>query len=176
MIATILIIVSLLASAPAAAVSSGQTAGPLTDPAHLAFERFKALAGTWQSKSTKGWTEDVTYSVMGNGSFVLEVTHLTDSSNDGMATIVHLDGSRLMMTHYCEAKNQPRLVAREIASDGSTVTFDFLDATNLTRPGAGHMHRVKVHFIDADHFTSQWIWQQDGEDKWMEEIAHQRVR
>ena len=31
-------------------------------------------------------------------------------------------------------------------------------------------------FVDADHFTSQWTWYQDGKESWMEEIVHARVR
>jgi hypothetical protein len=159
-----------------AAAAVAWLAGTAPDPAHLAYQNFVALAGTWHNESTKGWTEEATFTVVGKGSAVLEVSRFADTPDDAMATAVYLDRDRLLLTHYCEAKNQPRLVASEISPDGRAVTFTFLDATNLARPGAGHMHAVKYRFIDANHFVSQWTWYQDGKEQWMEQITHRRVR
>ena len=65
---------------------------------------------------------------------------------EDMITMFNLDGDRLLMTHYCACGNQPRMVA-SASPDGKTITFDFLDATNLATPDAGHMNRL-VH-LDA---------------------------
>ena len=48
-----------------------------------------------------------------------------------MITMFHMDGSRLLMTHYRGAGNQPRMTGT-LSPDGKSVTFDFLDATNLS--------------------------------------------
>jgi hypothetical protein len=151
-------------------------AAPAADkPASLgAFERFKALDGTWEGKSTRGWTEQVTYRTIAGGSCVME-TSFDAHPNEMMATMVHMDGDRLMLTHYCVAKNQPRLVATGFDDGGQTVTFTFLDATNLPSRDVGHMDKVVFRFVDADHFTSQWTWYQDGKEAWMEEIEHRRT-
>lgn len=91
-----------------------------------------------------------------------------------MYTMVHMDGDRLMLTHYCVAKNQPRLVCTAWDEDSATATFEFLDATNLPSRDAGHMDKVVVRFLDDAHVTSRWTWYQDGVESWMEEIVMER--
>jgi hypothetical protein len=48
-----------------------------------------------------------------------------------MVTVYHQDGQDLRMTHYCSAKNQPRMKASSVSPDGNVVSFEFVDATNL---------------------------------------------
>jgi hypothetical protein len=52
--------------------------------------------------------------------------------------------------------------------DGRTITFTFLDATNLSSPDAGHMHRVVFTFVDANHHTEDWQFLDHGKEM----IAH----
>lgn len=141
--------------------------------ARACFDRFKALDGDWTGTSTKGWTETIRYRTIAGGSCV-EESSFGAHPNESMVTLFHMDGDRLMLTHYCVAKNQPRLVASDV-KDGA-VTFTFLDATNLASRDKGHMDKVRFRFVDADHFTSQWTWYQDGKESWMEEIVHERVK
>ncbi len=149
---------------------------PNGEAARTAYERFTRLAGTWRSTSTKGWTEEAVFTLAGKGSTVMETSRFVDTPNDSMMTAFYLDGDRLMLTHYCEAKNQPRMVASEISEDGRKIRFTFLDATNLKSPGAGHMHNAEFHLVDDDHMTSRWSWFQDGKETWMEEITSERVK
>jgi hypothetical protein len=58
------------------------------------------------------------------------------------------------MTHY-GADDQPRMQATTSA-DGKTITFNFLDATNLASPADAHMHRVVIAWLDANHHTEEW--------------------
>src|SRR5262245_24764938 len=74
------------------------------------FERFKGLAGRWKGKSTRGWEEESVVRLIAGGS-VVDVASSGAPPGSEMRTVYHLDGSRLMLTHYCIAKNQPRLVA-----------------------------------------------------------------
>jgi len=150
-------------------------APPVDSAAVSAFERFKALAGEWEGKSTKGWTDRVRYRVIAAGS-VVEGTSFDAHPGETMATMYYLDGDRLLLTHYCVAKNQPRLVASSFAADEKSITFTFLDGTNLRSRDQGHMDKVVYRFHDPDHFTSRWTWYQDGQERWMEEIEHRRVR
>jgi hypothetical protein len=92
-----------------------------------------------------------------------------------MVTVFYVDGSRLMLTHFCAAKNQPRLVATAFEDDGARITFTFLDATGIPSRDTGHMDKVVFRFVDSDHFTSQWRWYQAGKEKWLEEIELTRV-
>jgi len=86
---------------------------------------------------------------------------------DDMITMFNLDGERLLMTHYCGAGNQPRMLATT-SPDGKTITFDFLDATNLASSGAGHMNRVVISMLDAKHHTEEWNFIDHG--KAMKEV------
>lgn len=144
-----------------------------SSPALAAFERFKKLEGRWKGKSTKGWVEDVTYKTIAEGSVVLG-TSFDAHPNETMLTLFHLDGDRLMLTHYCVAKNQPRLVATSFSEDGKTITFTFLDGTNLPSRDRGHMDKVIFRFADENHVSSRWTWYQNGKESWMEEIMLER--
>jgi hypothetical protein len=139
-----------------------------------AFNRFKQLAGKWQGRSTKGWQETVVFHTIAGESVVVEDS-LDAHPNERMMTMFHLDGDRLMLTHYCVAKNQPRLVATAFADGGKTVTFTFLDGANIPTRDRGHMDKAVIRFIDDNHMTSQWTWYQGGKESWMEEISLERL-
>ena len=147
---------------------------PTSAPAVAAFEQFKKLEGKWRGRSTKGWEEVLTFKTIAGGSVVVG-TSFDAHPNETMMTMYHLDGQRLMLTHFCVAKNQPRLVATSFADGGKTVTFTFLDGGNLPSRDRGHMDKAIFRFIDDNHTTSQWTWYQDGKEKWMEEIHLERV-
>lgn len=159
----------------AAASLSARANGPDGSLASRAFERLKALEGAWTARSTKGWTASITYRTIADGSCVMEMSSGAHE-NDTMATMFYLDGDRLLLTHYCSAKNQPRLMATDIAPDLSTITFTFLDATNLPSRDTGHMDKVVLRLRGDDAFSSQWTWYHDGAESWMEEIVHERRR
>jgi hypothetical protein len=61
-----------------------------------------------------------------------------------------------MATHYCAAKNQPRMVLAPASASTNTLRFEFLDATNLSSPEAGHMIGVAIEFVDKDHIRQHW--------------------
>ncbi len=147
----------------------------LPDASKVAYEKIRALEGKWAGSSTKGWKEQIQYSVIAGGSAVEEKS-LDAHPGESMLTIFHMDGDRLMLTHYCAAKNQPRLLATNISQDGNTIEFTFLDATNLPSRDKGHMDKAVFHFLDNNHFTSRWTWYQDGQERWLEEIKMERVK
>ena len=167
---------------PAAAESGGKAhashgapdaaAGPA--PAQAAFQRLKELAGTWRGRSTRGWTDQVTMDVIAGGS-VLRQASFDAHPGETMLTLFHMDGDRLMLTHYCVAGNQPRMIATSFEEGGAVLRFDFLDATNLKAPGGGHMHRAVFRLDDAGHFRSQWTFMKDGRESWQEEIHYERL-
>ena len=89
------------------------------------------------------------------------------------STLFHKDNAELMLTHYCVAGNQPRLVATEIAGDA--LHFTFRDATNLATRDQGHMDEARIQLEGADAFSSQWSYYQAGATSWMEEIHYRRL-
>jgi hypothetical protein len=159
-----------LAAAPLSAAPDPAPA----DAVPRAFERFQSLAGSWVGTSTKGWTETIDFRVIAQGSAVME-TSFDAHPDETMVTMIHPDGERLLLTHYCVAKNQPRLVMTTAAPDLSEIVFEFLDGTNLPTRDKGHMDKVVFRFAGPEGFTSQWTWYQDGKESWMEEIRYARA-
>ena len=143
--------------------------------ARAAFERLKQLAGTWQS-TAPGKPATTRFEVIAGGSAILE-KYSDPNMADGheMVTLYHLDGDRLLLTHYCMAKNQPRL--RLTAYDPATgdLRFEFLDATNLPSADAGHMHRARYTVQSADRFTTQWDFVENGKTTFNEAFTFGRI-
>ena len=141
--------------------------------ARAAFQRFQALEGAWEGRSTKGWVESLRYQSIAAGSAVLE-TSFDAHPGEAMATAFYLDGDRLLLTHYCVAKNQPRLEATAFADGGRTVVFTFKDGANIPTRDRGHMDRAVFTFEAGDRVRSRWTWYQDGKERWLEEIVQTR--
>jgi hypothetical protein len=120
------------------------------------FEKVKSLAGMWQGKDEDGQKATVKYEVTSGGTAVME--ELKPGKGPTMITMYHMDGDKLMCTHYCARNNQPRMVASSLDDEGKTIKFDFLDATNMTKPDDGHMHDLKLTLDDKDHLTQNWSW------------------
>jgi hypothetical protein len=137
----------------------------------IAFEKIKLLAGTWSGKAPDGQAVQVANRVTAGGSALMsEIT-----GHENMITVFHMDGDRLLMTHYCAAGNQPRMVA-SLSPDGKTITFEFLDATNLLPSQAGHMERVVFTLIDADHHTEEWQFAEKNGQKQRERLDLERQK
>ena len=51
-----------------------------------------------------------------------------------------------------------------VSPDGKTITFSFLDATNLAAPDAGHMHRMTLTLLDENHHTEEWSYIDHGKE------------
>jgi len=163
-----------LAQSPSSGTPGADDAAKLGAPeAARLFERLKSLEGEWVGTSTRGWTEAITFRTIAGGSVVVE-TSFDAHPGETMMTMYHMDGARLMLTHYCVARNQPRLVATESSNGGRTVDFGFLDATGIPSRDSGHMDRATYTFLDDAHFTSRWTWYQDGAERWLEEIRYER--
>jgi hypothetical protein len=138
------------------------------------FEKLKAMDGTWKGKSTKGWTDVATYEVAAKGTVVIERSHFEGEENDGMMTTFFLDGERLLMTHYCEARNQPTLVAATIDDADHSVLFRFSSGTNMASRDVGHMDSCRMRFVEAGRVQSQWTWYAKGKETWKENIESVR--
>jgi hypothetical protein len=133
--------------------------------ARATFNQLKSLDGTWTGKNSQGQPLKVTFRETFGGSAIL--SEIEGEHSHDMVSMIHLDNDRLLLTHYCGAGNQPRMAATA-SPDGKSVTFDFVDATNLATPDAGHMQRVVFAMPDADHHIEHWTFLDHG--KTMEEV------
>jgi len=134
--------------------------GQAQSDAQKALDHFKSMEGTWVGKGAHGERSEVTYRLIAGGTSVMADIKMGD---EAMTSLYYIDGGRLLMTHFCPSNNQPRMQA-VISLDGKTVTFDFLDATNLSSLQAGHMHKAVYSFADADHYSEDWTWKHEGKD------------
>jgi hypothetical protein len=128
------------------------SAGFAQSAAQKSFEQLKSLAGSWDG-TLDGQPMHVTLRVTSMGNALMH--EMKGAGPDDPITMFNLDGDRLMLTHYCDAGNQPRMAAK-VSPDGKTIVFDFLEATNLQSSQMGHMQRVTFTFIDANHHTEKW--------------------
>jgi hypothetical protein len=134
------------------------TAAFAQSAAQSSFEQLKALAGSWEG-TMDGQTLHVSLRVTSMGNALMH--EMKGAAPDDPITMFHLDGDRLLLTHYCDAGNQHRMVATT-SPDGKTIVFDFLEATNLLSTQMGHRQRVTFTFIDSDHHTEKWEFAMAG--------------
>jgi hypothetical protein len=128
--------------------------------AQKALDRFKSMVGPWAGKSAQGQPSEGTYRLMAGQTSVMAESIMGD---EAMTSLFYVDGDRLLMTHFCPSNNQSRMKAT-ISPDGKTVSFDFLDTTNLASAQTGHLHRAVYVFLDPEHYSEDWTWKRDGKD------------
>ena len=127
--------------------------------ANKSFDLLKGMEGNWAGKNQQGETVHVSFRVTAGGSAL--ISEIQGRGREDMITMFHMDGDRLLMTHYCGAGNQPRM--KVIASDAKSVSFEFFDGTNIG-PGDGHMQHVTFTQPDPNHHIEEWTFLDHGKD------------
>lgn len=150
----------VIAALSATTLLAGNPPGSGKGEAHL--EKMKSLIGEWQGKDEKGNPISLSYKLVSDGKTLMEALGMGEHK-ESMVTIYHLDGDRLMLTHYCSAGNQPRMRAKQTKVE-TMLAFSFIDATNLASPQDQHMRSVVFAFQDNDHFTQEWTMRSKGKD------------
>jgi hypothetical protein len=157
----------------------GAQNGARESPAAGALARLATLNGDWSgsvewtgARTSRG-TMNARYFATGFGSAVVET--LISDGVPTMSTVYHTDGPDLRMTHYCGARNQPRLKASKIDLGSGAIDFAFVDATNLSSPDAPHVTGLEVRFGDEDHVTLTFLFEEGGKRS-RERISLQRTR
>jgi hypothetical protein len=135
-------------------------------PAAAAFERLRSLAGDWEgpfewsgARSGSG-RMSASYLLSGNGSALVET--LAVDGTPSMTSVYHLDGSDLRMTHFCAARNQPRLKATRIDEAQGIFEFAIVDITNLPSPTAPHVEGFEIRFLKDDEVRLTFIFVSDA--------------
>jgi hypothetical protein len=152
--------------------------------AQKSFDTLKTLAGTWKGPVTATPQQDwdnkpiwVSLRLTSRGNALVhemkEPGTPDDPNHDDPITMLYLDGDRLMLTHYCDAGNRPRMTAKA-SPDGKTIEFDFLDVAGGTQ--FGHMHHAVFTIIDANHHAEDWTYMMPGDKPLHAHVDLQRVR
>ena len=141
-----------------ALISLSAVAFAQTD-AQKSFDKLKTLAGSWEGQVAATGTPfdgkplQVLLRVTSEGNALMH--EMKGEGPDDPITMFYLDGDRLLLTHYCDAGNRPRM-AGKMAPDGKTVEFEFLDVAGNTQHG--HMQHAVFTMIDANHHTEDWTF------------------
>lgn len=140
--------------------------------AEKAFERLKALAGTWEG-SASGEGEEAAAEADATGRVVheFEVTasghvlmeRMGPNTDYEMVNMYHLDGSDLVLTHYCSSGNQPRMKFNAATSAPNRLVFDFDGGTNLDSTPS-HIHSAEIRLDGKDRLDSAWMAHEGNEE------------
>ena len=155
--------------------------------AQKSFDKMKSLAGSWEGRVTTvppqpgmgdGAILDVSLRVTSRGNALVHEMKAAGTADDPTrydhpVTMFYLENDRLLLTHYCDAGNRPRMAART-SPDGKTVEFDFLDLAGGTQ--YGHMHHAVFTVIDANHHTEDWTYMMPGDKPVIAHMDLQRTK
>lgn len=158
---------TLLMAAPLAAQQHehpATTASTSTD-SQKAFAILKSLAGSWAGtvitpNPKNNGPAEMKMSVTSRGNAVVHDMHaatvLDDPAKyDHPITMLYMEHGKLLLTHYCDAGNRPRMVG-SLSADGKTLDFDFVDIVGPT--DYGHMQHARFTIIDENHHTEDWTY------------------
>ncbi|HVR30261.1 MAG TPA: hypothetical protein VMS86_12095 [Thermoanaerobaculia bacterium] len=152
----------LLTIALTALVSTLAMAAQPPEDGKTAFADLKALGGLWEGPVTttppqaevEGQLATVSLRVTSRGHALMHDMKM-EGIPDNPITMFYVDEGSLLLTHYCDAGNRPRMQGRA-AADGKTIEFELLDLTGGDHHG--HMHRAQFTLVDADHHVEEWTY------------------
>lgn len=110
-----------------------------------AFEKLRSLIGRWEATTSEEITATVTYELHAGGTALFETFVEAEPSGSDMVSAFHLDGDRLMLSHFCSGGNQPRMMARGLDGVGSV-------SSSSTRP----ISRVPTRGISTARSSGSW--------------------
>jgi hypothetical protein len=165
------LVIGLLSMSALASAQSHDHGAPAATAAptetQKAFTLLKTVAGSWVGPMT---TDPAVPGVQGKfAQLGLRVTSMGNALEHEMSiagrpdhpiTMFYVDGDRLLLTHYCDAGNRPRMTGKA-SPDGKTLEFDFLDLSGGNE--RGHMHHAVFTLVDADHHTEDWTYMMPGD-------------
>jgi len=119
------------------------------------FEVFQSLKGAWTIRAdNKIMPFDMTYAVASNGTIVTE-------QFGKELSVFYRDGDSLVMTHFCNRGNQPRLKLKSGGPAGR-YEFDMFDITNVKGAPDAHVQKIIYEILDSTHMNLEIIWKKDA--------------
>ena len=156
----------IFACATFVSVTSCQTVATKTAPCtemppyrgSEAFERMKTLVGKWSAESPMMGKMKTEFRLIAGGSVIEE--RFAEGTPMEMLSTYHDVNGKLMMTHYCMLRNQPRM--RLVKSLADSLTFDLAPTPGLDPAKDRHMHGATYTFIDEKHFKLEGVSWENG--------------
>ncbi|MXO90702.1 hypothetical protein [Pontixanthobacter aquaemixtae] len=143
-----------LCALPVSANSAEETPTAAT-PAQQ-FSAITSLVGKWDVEGND--VLKIHFEATAGGSVIVEKWMAGDRMHS--LTIYHMDGDRLLATHYCPQGNQPRLAAGLSLDGGIRLTFQ--DATDLdSKESYQHDLHLSVK-EDGSLIRSETYWGPEG--------------
>ena len=152
---------------------------PAPTEAQKAFDNLKTLSGSWEGHlstvppvpGVEGKSAQVAFRVASRGHTLMHDLKL-EGMPDNPLTMLVVDADRLLLTHYCDADNRPRMIGKA-SPGGKTVEFDFLDISGEVKHG--HMHHAVFTFVDENHHTEDWTFMMAGDKPMLAHFDLQRT-
>jgi hypothetical protein len=131
-----------------------------TPEAKAAWEKLRTLEGEWEGQhpETGAWMPSASMKVSSSNSVLREL--MFPGSAHEMTNMYHLDGDRVVLTHYCAMGNQPRLAARGL--QGDTLHFTIDSVSNLADAQGMFMGDLQVTFKPDGTVVQQWRSYNEG--------------
>jgi hypothetical protein len=128
--------------------------------ASAAFTQLTALVGQWEGHITTpdGPPGAVRYELTAGGSAIEET--LFPGSPHEMLTVYHREGEDLVLTHYCAARNQPRMKLRKASA--SELEFEYSGQGVSAPEKDTHMHAARLRFVGPDRLEAEWTLYKEG--------------
>ena len=123
-----------------------------------AFEQMKSLVGEWSATSPMMGKMNTEFRLISGGSVIEE--RFAEGTPMEMLSVYHDVNGKLMMTHYCALRNQPRMQLTK--STANSLTFDFVPTPGLNVGKEKHMHGATYTFIDSNHFQMEGVAWENG--------------
>src|SRR5207245_7310483 len=124
MLSVVLLSVVLMSLSTVAFAQTMKMTDVQKSDAKKSFDQLKTLAGSWEGHVStlppraeiEGKLMQVTLRVTSMGNALMH--EMTGAGRpDDPITMLYLDGDRLLLTHYCDAGNRPRMVGK-MSPDG----------------------------------------------------------
>ena len=140
-----------------------QEAESVVYDAQSAFEFLKTLTGEWERSGDAhdhgGDAHSVAFRPTAAGSAVMET--MFEGEPMEMISIYHMDGDKLLLTHYCALQNAP-IMRFEKSDKPGEIKFVFQGGTNFDPQVDAHVHEGVMRVKDANTLESSFVGYSDG--------------
>ncbi|MEZ0393284.1 MAG: hypothetical protein ACAH59_13780 [Pseudobdellovibrionaceae bacterium] len=119
--------------------------------ASSSFDFLKALKGKWAIQfEGKPIPVEMTYDEGSKNSIVTE-------QFGKELSVFYIDGDDLLMTHFCNIGNQPRLKLKPNTLS-NLIEFETFDITNVKDESSPHVKKIIYKIIDNKNFDLEIVW------------------